>query len=165
MVKSPKPRRSKSEHNHYRYTDNGHFGGNDRTKHLSCPDMGGATPYEQYDESPTKINVKVYRSYGNLDEYIQQERMRYSRPDVRIYRRSTGNVSEASSGGSSRTASAPRVLQRTRSADRDRLVSSSSNGAPRGGLDLWKMRTSSLDREKVTTPSTTLSSASAGECK
>ena len=148
-------------------------GKDSRHKYRSCPEVAGATPYSRYDSvenTPRHVNVKVYRSYGNLDEF-KAERMRESRPDVRVYRRSTGNMSEmASAAGSgssvNTTATSSRAaLARSRSADR---YLTTPNGMPRN-LELWKMKGGSLDRHegRVTTPSTTLSMSSTSnwECE
>lgn len=143
-----------------------------RNKYRSCPEVGdvGATPYTRYDSDPPRqVNVKIYRSYGNLDDF-KAEKIRESRPDVRVYRRSTGNMSEmtsvtAGSGTSIHTNNSRAALARSRSADR---YLTTPNGMPRN-LDLWKMKGGSLDRHdgRVTTPSTTLSisSTSNWECK
>ena len=136
----------------------------DRNKYRSCPDIGGATPYRNLSQdNNVRVNVKIYRSYGTLNEFWQQQ-MRESRPDVRIYRKSTGNLLDISNDGSRVSLPPARgQLVRSRSADRSH---STPNGLPRG-LELWKMKSASLDRghDRVTTPSTTLSSTSARECK
>ncbi len=136
----------------------------DRNKYRSCPDIGGATPYKALSgDNNVNVNVKIYRSYGTLNEFWSQQ-MREQRPNVRIYRRSTGDMSDMYSVGSHVSLPPPRgQLLRSRSADRNH---STPNGLPRG-LDLWKMKAASLDRghDRVTTPSTTLSSTSARECK
>lgn len=173
VAKSPRHQTPPSPLRHH---NNGHVNGSGvastRGKYLSCPEMGVATPYGRFEgarQSPIQqvnvppVNIRIHRSYGNLTDYFQ-ERMRQSRPDVRIYRRSTGDVCDISGNDSttpSRSSSIPRNLPRARSADRAMV----SNGAPRG-LELWKLKTGSLERnDRITTPSTTLSSTSAGNCE
>ena len=67
-------------------------------KGLSCPpDIGGqsvlnndgATPYTQDDGEAPRVKIKLYRSYADLDKFMQ-EKQRQSRPDLKWYRRSTG---------------------------------------------------------------------------
>ncbi len=73
-----------------------------RQKGLSAPpdiggqsalNNGGATPYKdkpENEETP-RVQVKLYRSYADLDKFLQ-EKLRQSRPDLKVYRRSTGSL-------------------------------------------------------------------------
>ena len=57
-------------------------------KHISCPNLGGAVPYRQYDEEP-KIKYNIYRSYRDRDNNKVKND---STVDIRIYRRSTAEL-------------------------------------------------------------------------
>ena len=68
-------------------------------KGLSCPpdfvdngmSNGGATPYTPNSDEPPRVKVKLYRSYADLDKFMQ-EKLRQSRPDLKFYRRLTGSL-------------------------------------------------------------------------
>ena len=85
----------------------------DRTqKGLSCPaefggevmGNGGATPYTPNNEEAPRVKIKLYRSYADLDKFMQ-EKLRQSRPDLKVYRRSTGSLERV--GRKDKTKSVP----------------------------------------------------------
>ncbi len=52
---------------------------------------GGATPYKGDPEEAPRVKVKLYRSYADLEKFMQ-EKLRETRPDLRVYRRSTASL-------------------------------------------------------------------------
>lgn len=87
-----------------------------RDKHQSCPEFGGAIPYNETNYSVTsiqepgreedeedenvKVEIKIYRSYGDLDRYRQELVKDQSNPDIRVYKRSSSSIAAMSSTAS-----------------------------------------------------------------
>ncbi|ELU11960.1 hypothetical protein CAPTEDRAFT_216764 [Capitella teleta] len=70
----------------------------------SCPDLGGAIPYKNKDE--TDLNITLYRSYGAMPDSMGD--LRDAEPEIKIYRRSTAGLPPG------KTMSLPRSFGRKR---------------------------------------------------
>ena len=83
-----------------------------RDKRQSCPEFGGAIPYNDKpyritsepettrNDDDLKVEIKIYRSYGDLDRFRQELVRDQSNPDIRVYKRSTSSIAAMSSTSS-----------------------------------------------------------------
>ncbi len=139
-----------------------------KNKGMSCPPdiggqsvihNGGATPYNPPGEEAPRVKIKLYRSYADLDRFMQ-EKMQQARPDIKVHRRSTSSLPRV---GRDKTKSLPANydLDNSRDSGNESAVGSLMNGtmltdsgapSPSGeSATQWPMRPVS---EIATTPTT-----------
>jgi len=100
-------------------------------KVISCPDLSGAVPYK-FDDAGA-VDVTIYRSYSSVAEPGGGDRKRASalaepNPDIRVYRRSTGNLARQKAGAPDKSQTLPRSFGRNRHSMPQGTQATQSNG-------------------------------------